>query len=85
MTTTIDCLHCEPIDGHICCGFYKIIDVESRDCGFCSHYIPTGGKTGEEIFKEVASRCMDPPRIVSDQSGQYYIPLGVRDETGSDK
>ena len=73
-----DCLHYEVLYGHKCCEKFSI-EIGSGDCLFCSHYISTEGRKGEEIFKEVADRCMDPPRIVSDQFGQYYIPLGVRE------
>lgn len=84
MATIIDCLfHDSVAEYQLCHKLKKVMMPEDRACEFCPHYISTEGKTGEEIFKEVADRCVDPPRIVSDSNGQYYIPLGVRNSEKS--
>ena len=77
-----DCLYYEVLYGHRCCSKHTI-ELVSGDCCFCSHYISTEGLKGEEIFKEVADRCMDPPRFVPDSSGQFYIS-GMCNERGAD-
>ena len=78
MAAVIDCLFHDSVVGYqLCHKLKKVMMPEDRACEFCPHYISTEGRKGEEIFKEVANRCVDPPEFIPDNTGQFYI-LGMQ-------
>lgn len=77
-----DCLYFACYFGQNCCD-KSCKAIIKGDCLFCGDYISKEEFEGEEILKEVADRCVDPPRFVPDSSGQFYIP-GMYNERGAD-